>query len=201
MLDFYFSNKGVFTRKNYWIGILSSGLFFTILNTFLELLGNNYIIINLMSSLIQLFVLYNIYKKRLNHIGKYHKLLYLNIFCYLIFMIYSVASAINLFSGETVQIFSFFSVIVLSLILLIICGFFPGNNKILPKYEFYYKGKLSNIFSKDLYDISIDFVPDFSNSGVIFIRNSKYDVFFDSETYNSSDKNGQLYVFHLKNIH
>lgn len=201
MFEFYFSNKGMFTRKNFWLGVITTGVFFTFLNTLMEVWRLDNIIISLSTWVVQIFVLYNIYEKRLNHVGKYHKVLHVMLFCLLIFIVYSLGEAFNLFSGQTVLIVSFFSTIILSIVLLVICGFFPGNSKMLPGYDFSYNGKNSNILLKNLHKIKSDFAPDFSTSGVLFVKDGKYDVYFDSETYKSSDKNGELYVFHLKDIH
>lgn len=201
MIDFFFSNRGMFTRQQFWIGILSTGLFFTILNTILDSLKFQSVIIVLISLGVQVFVLYNIYKKRLNSVGKYHKILYFNMFCCLIFVIYSLAATFGIFTGETVIILSSVLIIILSLVLLVICGFFPGNPNISAVYAFPYNGKMSSIFLKDLHRVNNDFAPDFSTSGAILVKGEKYDVYLDNETYASSDKSGELYVFHLKDIH
>lgn len=191
----------MFTRKDFWLGVISTGVFFTFLNTLIEVWRLDNTIVSLMIWGVQIFILYNIYEKRLNHVGKYHKILHVMLFCLLIYIIYSLGYLFNLFLGETVLIVSFFSTIILLIVLLIICGFFPGNSKMLPGYDFSYNGKNCNIFLKDLHKIRSDFVPNFSTSGVLFIKDGKYDVYLDSETYKSSDKNGELYVFHLKDIH
>jgi len=201
MVEFFFSNKGMFTRQQFWIGTLFTAFFFAILDVFFDLLGIQNIIILLIPWGFQLFVLYNIYKKRLNSVGKYHKLLYFNIFCCVIFVMYSVASNLGIFTGQTVQMLSFGLVIILSLVLLVICGFFPGNPNLSALYPFPFNGKMSSVFLKDLHRVKNDFAPDFSTTVAILVKGEKYDVYFDSATYASSDKSGELYVFHLKDIH
>ena len=201
MIDFFFSNRGMFTRQQFWIGIISTGVFFTILNTILDSLRLQNLLMFLISWGFQLFVLYNIYEKRLNSVGKYHKILYFNMFCCLIFVIYSLASTFGIFTGETVIILSSVLIIILSLVLLVICGFFPGNSNLSELYPFPFNGKICSVFLKDLHRVKNDFAPDFSTSGAILVKGEKYDVYFDSATYASSDKSGELYVFHLKDIH